>query len=441
MPTHESDPRGLADKQSLSSSIAQCPFLLDPFRYQNDALYCEEVSLTEIAEAAGTPCYVYGANGIRRRFRAYEEALSGLRHNICYAVKANSNLAVLKVLADLGSGFDIVSAGELYRVLRAGGDPAKVVFSGVGKTEAEIAFALSEGIHSFNCESESELHMLAAVARAQGTRARAALRVNPDVDANTHPYISTGLQEHKFGVPFEVASTLYRQFRDEPGLEWVGISCHIGSQILEVSPLVEAVEKLLAFATSLRAEGIGLSELDIGGGLGVAYRPHETPTTIPSYMARVLQQVKDSGFSLAVEPGRSLVAESGALVSRVLHVKPSKSRNFVIVDAAMNDLIRPSLYSAHHEIAPVKWTPSEPAVADVVGPVCESGDFFARQRLLPSLKQGDLIALCTAGAYGFALASNYNARPRSAEVLVDGATWRVVRARETWEDLVRGEAL
>ncbi|MDZ7638654.1 MAG: diaminopimelate decarboxylase [Bryobacterales bacterium] len=413
----------------------------DPFLYRDGELYCEDVRLREIAAAAGTPCFVYGAAGIRHRFYAYQQALAGLPHTICYAVKANSSLAILKLLADAGSGFDIVSAGELFRVLRAGGDPAKVVFSGVGKTEAEIGYALEQGIHGFNCESESELRLLADVARRKGMRAKAALRVNPDVDANTHPYISTGLQEHKFGVPFDEAERLYLAYRAEPGLEWVGISCHIGSQILDVRPLVEAVEKVLAFATALREAGIGISEIDIGGGLGIAYRPHETPTAIPAFMEQVLHKLGRGGFSLAVEPGRSLVAESGVLLTRVLHLKPGSSRNFLIVDAAMNDLIRPSLYSAHHEIAPLTIRPGEPMVADVVGPVCESGDFFARQRVLPAMQQGEWLALCAAGAYGFSLSSNYNARPRAAEVLVEGDRWRVVRERESWEDLVRGESV
>lgn len=412
-----------------------------PFFYRGEHLYCEDVRLSEIAASAGTPCYVYGAAGIRDRFLAYRNALAGVPHNICYAVKANSNLAVLKLLADLGSGFDIVSGGELFRVLRAGGDPAQVVFSGVGKAEPEIAYALDQGIHGFNCESESELLLLAATARGKGIRAKASLRVNPDVDANTHPYISTGLQEHKFGIPFSEARRLYSRYRDEPGIEWIGVSCHIGSQILDVSPLVEAVEKVLALASDLRKEGIPIREVDIGGGLGIAYRPQEAPTEIPSYMARVIEKFRLSGFSLAVEPGRSLVAESGALLTRVLHLKPGAGRNFVIVDAAMNDLIRPSLYSAHHEIVPLVLHGGQPLVADVVGPVCESGDFFARHRALPPVAQSEWMAICAAGAYGFSLSSNYNARPRAAEVLVDGASWRVVRERESWEDLIRGESL
>lgn len=423
-----------------AGAAAPSPLVPAPFSYRDGDLYCDDVRLSEIAAAAGTPCYVYGAAGIRDRYLAYRDALVGVPHAICYAVKANSSLAILRLLAELGAGFDIVSGGELFRVLRAGGDPAKVVFSGVGKAESEIAYALNQGIHSFNCESESELLLLAATARGMGTRARVSLRVNPDVDANTHPYISTGLQEHKFGIPFPEARRLYTQYRGDPGIEWVGVSCHIGSQILDVSPLVEAVEKVLALASDLRAEGIPIQEVDIGGGLGIAYRPQEEPTAIPSFIAQVLEKFRLSGFSLAVEPGRSLVAESGVLLTRVLHLKPGSDRNFVIVDAAMNDLIRPVLYHAHHEIAPLTLRPSQPLVADVVGPVCESGDFFARKRTLPDVSQGEWLAICAAGAYGFSLSSNYNARPRAAEVLVEGATWRVVRERESWEDLIRGES-
>ncbi len=439
MPLDPSPSPGVAPADAAAPEPSA--LVASPFSYRDGQLYCEDVQLSEIAASAGTPCYVYGAAGIRERFQAYHDALAGVPHAICYAVKANSSLAILKLLADMGSGFDIVSGGELFRVLRAGGDPAKVVFSGVGKTEEEIRYALERGIHGFNCESESELLLLAATARRSGKRARVALRVNPDVDANTHRYISTGLQEHKFGIPFAEARRIYSQYRDEPGLEWVGVSCHIGSQILNVSPLVEAVEKVLALAAELRNEGIPIREVDIGGGLGIAYCPEEAPTPIPAYMAQVIERFRQSGFSLAVEPGRSLVAESGVLLSRVLHRKSASGRNFLIVDAAMNDLIRPSLYSAHHEIVPLALGEGRSELADVVGPVCESGDFFAKQRALRAIAQGEWIAICTAGAYGFSLASNYNARPRAAEVLVEGASWRVIRERETWEDLVRGETI
>ncbi len=436
------EPRNSPEKMHGAAGDApSAPAVPDPFSYRAGRLYCEDVSLHDIAAEAGTPCYVYGAAGIRNRFLAYRDALSGVPHNICYAVKANSNLAILGLLAGLGSGFDIVSAGELFRVLRAGGDPAKVVFSGVGKAEDEIVHALEQGIHGFNCESESELALLAATARRAGMRARVSLRVNPDVDANTHPYISTGLERHKFGIPFSEARRLYTQYAGDPGIEWVGVSCHIGSQILDVSPVVEAMEKVLLLASQLKAEGIGIREIDIGGGLGIGYQPQETPTEIPEYIARVLEKFRQSGYTLTVEPGRSLVAESGVLLTRVLHLKPTPQRTFVIVDAAMNDLIRPSLYQAHHEIVPLSLESRPPVLTDVVGPVCESADFFARERTMPAAGQGEWLAVCAAGAYGFTLSSNYNSRPRSAEVLVDGSSWRVVRQRESWEDLIRGESL
>lgn len=426
---------------STTGRPAEVPFTNPPFTYEQGHLRCETVELRAIAAEVGTPCYVYAANGILERYRAYEEAFHGLPHRICYAVKANSNLAVLRLLANAGAGFDIVSGGELFRVLEAGGDPAMVVFSGVGKTREEMHYALEKGIHSFNCESGPELEALAAVARERGVKARASLRVNPDVDARTHPYISTGLREHKFGVGMEEAFALYRRFQAEPGLEWVGVSCHIGSQMLDVSPIAEAAEKLVAFVERLRAAGIAISEIDIGGGLGVRYQPGDPAPLIPDYGARVLGILKASSLTVVAEPGRSLVAEPGILLSRVLYVKQSESRAFVIVDAAMNDLIRPSLYDAYHAIVPVEWKPAAPMLADVVGPVCESGDFFARNREIAGVGEGDLVAICTAGAYGFVQASNYNSRPRPAEVLVDGATWRVVRRREPFAALIAGESV
>ena len=417
------------------------PFTNHPFGYRNGQLQCEDVDLAAVAQATGTPCYVYGAQGIRERYEAYRHAFGDLPHRICYAVKANSNLAILRMLADLGAGFDIVSAGELYRVLQAGGDPAKVVFSGVGKTREEMAYALDQGIHSFNCESEPEVEALSSVARERGMQARAALRVNPDVDARTHPYISTGLREHKFGVGMDEALGIYQRFREDMGISWIAVSCHIGSQMLDVSPLAEAADKLAEFVGQLRSSGIPIVELDIGGGLGVQYQSGEEAPAIPDYGARVLSAFAGKGLTVVAEPGRSLVAEAGVLVTRVLYVKRSGSRAFVIVDAAMNDLIRPSLYDAHHEVVPVEWKPRAPMVADVVGPVCESGDFFARNREVGAVAEGDLLALCTAGAYGFVQASNYNSRPRPAEVLVEGSAWRVVRRRESLADLITGETV
>jgi diaminopimelate decarboxylase len=412
-----------------------------PFQYRNGELHCGAVPLRDIVEGCGTPVYVYSADGILDRFRAYRDSLRGVPNEICYAVKANSNLAVLGLLTKQGAGFDIVSGGELFRVLRAGGDPAKVVFSGVGKRRDEIEYALAQGIHSFNCESESELELLASCATSAGRRAKVAIRVNPDVDAVTHPYISTGLRDHKFGIPIERAMDLYRRAAAQPALELHGVSCHIGSQMLDPAPLFESINKVLAFALDLRSSGIAIRRLDLGGGLGVAYRPTETSPPIAAYAAEVTRLVKDSGLTVVVEPGRSIVAECGALLTTVIARKNSGAKDFVIVDAAMNDLIRPALYQAHHEIIPVEQTGGPPIVADIVGPVCETGDFLARSREVAAVATGQAIALLTAGAYGFVLASNYNSRPRAAEVLVENSSWRIVRERETLEDLIRGESL
>lgn len=412
-----------------------------PFQYRNDELCCDGVALREIAAQCGTPVYVYSAHGIAARFGAYRDALREIPHEICYAVKANSNLAVLSLLARLGSGFDIVSGGELFRVLRAGGDPAKVVFSGVGKTPDEIDFALREGIHSFNCESEAELELLNSRACALGKRASLAIRVNPDVDAATHPYISTGLRDHKFGVPMEQAIALYQRASQLPGVRPDGVSCHIGSQLLDPAPLFEALEKVVDLALRLRASGIPIERLDLGGGLGVAYKSGETTPDVASYAAEVVRAVRGSGLKVVLEPGRSIAAESGALLTTVLARKSSAAKEFVIVDAAMNDLIRPALYQAHHEILPLERNGASEIVADVVGPVCETGDFLARGRAIPAVGAGDRLAILTAGAYGYVLASNYNSRPRAAEVLVENRSWRIVRERETLEDLVRGESI
>lgn len=412
------------------------------FSYRDGTLSCEDVSLDGIAQAHGTPAYVYSRQAIVVRLRAYRNALAGLPHRICYSVKANSNLAVLATLAREGAGFDIVSGGELYRALAAGGDPACVVFSGVGKTEAEIRFALEKKIHSFNCESEGELELLSRCAVALQCTASVALRVNPDVDAITHPYISTGLRTHKFGVDFSTAETLYARAAKLPGLLPEGVSCHIGSQILDVDPLVESAEKVLALACRLRASGLAIRHVDLGGGLGVPYGPDEPAVPIEAFIERLRPLMQRSGCTLMLEPGRSIVAEAGVLVTRVLNVKQNGDKRFVIVDAAMNDLIRPALYQAHHAIWPVKQPGSpERITADIVGPVCESGDFFARNHDLPLVQPGDLLAIRTAGAYGFSLSSNYNSRPRACELLVDAGHVHIARRRETYEDLLRGEYL
>ena len=410
------------------------------FRYVDGKLDCEGVPLADIARAVGTPCYVYSATSIRDAYRTYAFALGTLPHRICYAVKANSTLAVLKLLADAGSGFDIVSGGELHRVLLAGGDPGTVVFSGVGKLPREMEQALRAGIHSFNCESESELELLDAIAGQLGLRARFSLRINPDVDSGSHPYISTGLTEHKFGIGIHLAEAVYERARRYPNLVAEGISCHIGSQILDPSPMIEAARKVLALAERLRRTGHALRHLDLGGGLGISYHAGEQAPNVHAFIQALFAPLAASGFEILVEPGRSIVGQAGVLLTEVLSRKQNGAKEFVIVDAAMNDLIRPALYHSHHEILPVDHS-DEVSIADVVGPVCESGDFFARGRTLRGAKPGAYLAIASAGAYGFAQSSNYNSRPRAAEVLVENGTWRVVRERETYADLVRGETI
>jgi diaminopimelate decarboxylase len=409
------------------------------FCYRADALYCEEMPLAAIAARAGTPCYVYSSRSILDKFRTYDEALAGVPHRLCYAVKANSSLGVLALLAGAGAGFDIVSGGELFRVVKAGGDLAAVVFSGVGKTAQEVEYALEQGIHSFNSESEAELALIDALAARRRLKARVALRVNPDVDALTHPYISTGLREHKFGIDITEVESVYERARGFQNLLLEGVSCHIGSQLLETAPLLDALDKMLALVDRLRARGIPIRFLDLGGGVGVPYKPDDPSPDIGGFVSQVRERLAGRDLFLMLEPGRSIVAEAGMLVTRVLYRKSTGSKEFVVVDAAMNDLIRPSLYEAHHEIIPVRMTPRGSVLADVVGPVCESGDFLARDRELANVLPGDLLAVATAGAYGFVAASNYNSRPRPPEVLVEGDNWRVIRARETFEDLIRGE--
>jgi diaminopimelate decarboxylase len=410
------------------------------FSYRSGVLTCEEVPLTTIAETYGTPAYVYSKRAIISRFQAYEHALTGIPHCVCFAVKANSNLAVLRTLADKGAGFDIVSGGELYRVLVAGGDAGRVVFSGVGKTSAEIQYAIEAGIHSFHCESEAEIDLISRIAASLNRQVRIAIRVNPHVDAVTHPYISTGLREHKFGVDHRCAHELYRKAARLPGLAVEGVSCHIGSQLLDTAPLLEAADIMLALISRLRADGLPIRYLDLGGGLGIAYRPNERSPDINSFIAAIREKIAPFGLTLMLEPGRSIIGEAGILLTRVLLVKCNGTRRFVIVDAAMNDLIRPALYHAHHEIRAVEEEREREHIeADVVGPVCETGDFFARHRSVASVQAGDLLAIEAAGAYGFVLSSNYNSRPRPCELLVDGKQVHLARRRESYQDLVRGE--
>jgi diaminopimelate decarboxylase len=405
-------------------------------------LYCDDVSLEDLARKFGTPLYVYSACQIAERLMLFQQALAGRDHLVCYAVKANSALAILKLLAGLGAGFDIVSGGELERVMAAAPEAvSKVVFSGVGKTPAEIDLALKAGILEFNVESEAELELLAERARKLKTKARFALRVNPDVFADTHPYISTGLREHKFGVDIRKAPAIYKSAARSKWLEAHGVSVHIGSQIRSADPFGAAMERVSKLVRQLDREGIALKSIDAGGGLGIDYHGgnFDAAEKVREYATALAGALGDFGGTLLIEPGRFLVAQAGVLVTRVLHVKRNGSKTFVITDAAMNDLIRPALYQAHHEIVPVRPRAGKKSEVDVVGPVCESGDFFARDRKLAPVKAGDLVALLDAGAYGMAQSSNYNTRPRAAEVLVEGAKARLIRRRETMADLLGPE--
>lgn len=401
-------------------------------------LRCEGVPLADIAAAVGTPAYVYSKATLTRHVRVYQEAWRGLDHRMCFAVKACSNLSILKLFRELGCGFDIVSEGELRRVLAVGGDPASVVFSGVGKTRDELAFALEAGIGCFNVESVAELHHLDAVAQALGKKAPVSLRVNPDVDAETHPYIATGLRTSKFGIAWEDAEEAYALAATLPGLAVIGVDCHIGSQLSRAEPFIEALGKVLGLVDRLAARGISLTHVDIGGGLGITYR-EEAPPSPEAYAAAVREVLGDRPLSLVTEPGRVITGNAGVMLMRTLLEKRNGDTRFLVVDAGMNDAIRPALYGAWHTLEPVAPPAPGTVVADVVGPVCESGDFFARTRELPPIAEGDLLVLRSAGAYGFAMASNYNSRRRPAEVLVDGDTFRVIRRRETWDDLLGPE--
>ena len=392
-----------------------------------------------MAKRFGTPCYVYSANTITANYGAYGQALGDLPHDIYYAVKANSSLGVLSLLARQGAGFDIVSGGELFRVLKAGGDPAKVVFSGVGKTAEEMKYALRSGIGSFNCESKGEVALLNETAGQLDMRPIVALRVNPDVSAETHPYIATGLRDHKFGIPFEAAERLYLDATRFPHLRFESISCHIGSQIFDTGAFFDALDKVMGLVKRLRDTGASIRQLDLGGGLGIAYRYDENAPTIAEYAAGLADRLRGKDLQLMLEPGRSIVGQAGVLLTEVIYRKPVESKEFIIVDAAMNDLIRPALYQSHHEVIPVVRGDAETITADVVGPVCETGDFLARDREMPAANPGDLLAVCTAGADGFVQASNYNSRPRAPEVLVDGGDTTLIRERESYEDLIRGE--
>ena len=417
---------------------------MNTFTYRGDRLYAEGVALSEIAEKHGTPCYVYSRAHIEAQWRAFDQAFGVRDHLVCYAVKANSNLGLLNVLARLGSGFDIVSVGELERVLAADGDPGKVVFSGVGKGMHEIERALEAGIACFNVESEAELVVLNEVAARLGRHAPVSLRINPDVDARTHPYISTGLKESKFGIPMHEARTAYHVAQKLSHLRIVGVDCHIGSQLTELAPFADALERVLELVDQLAADGIVLQHIDLGGGLGIRYRNEEPPAP-GEYVAAFLQRLDAHGdryrhLKLLIEPGRAIVGNAGVLLTRVRYLKHVEAKNFAIVDAAMNDLMRPALYGAWQDIAPVLKRAGTAQNYDVVGPVCESGDFLGRDRTL-KVQAGDLLAVCSAGAYGSSMSSNYNTRPRAPEVMVEGEHFHVVRRRETIEELLLPESL
>ncbi len=413
---------------------------MDHFNYRDNLLHAEDVPLTAIAQQFGTPCYVYSRATLERHWHAFDRAFQGHPHLICFAVKANANLGVLSALARLGSGFDIVSVGELERVLAAGGEPGKVIFSGVGKREDELRRALAVGIRCFNVESEPELERLDRVAGDLGLIAPVSLRVNPDVDARTHPYIATGLKENKFGIDIRAAEAVYRQAARLPHLRVTGIDCHIGSQLTDLAPFLAALERVLALADRLAAAGIPIGHLDLGGGLGIRYLG-EHPPEPAAYAAALLHRLGGRDHEIILEPGRAIVGNAGLLLTRVEYLKPTEHRRFAVVDAAMNDLLRPALYQAVQDIVPVRLDgAADPARYDLVGPVCETGDFLGKDRLL-ALAPGDLLAVRGSGAYGFSMSSNYNSRPRAAEVMVDGGQAHLVRRRESIADLMAGESL
>ena len=414
---------------------------MNAFEYRNRQLHAEEVQLAALAMRHGTPLFVYSRAALEERFRAYQAPLAGRPHLICYAMKANSNLAVLNVLARLGAGFDIVSGGELARALAAGADPGKIIFSGVGKSIDEMQAALEAGIHCFNVESVPELERLSAVAQAMDKVAAISLRVNPDVDANTHPYISTGLKDNKFGVPIEQALAVYQRALSLPGIHIAGVDCHIGSQLTTLTPFLDALDRVLLLVDKLAEHGITIEHLDLGGGLGVQYNDEQPPSP-QEYMQALLARIGDRKLTLVFEPGRSIVANAGVMLTRVEYLKATENKNFAIIDGAMNDIIRPALYQAKMQIVPVlQPAASTPkATWDIVGPVCESADFLGRDREL-ALQQGDLLAVLSAGAYCFAMSSNYNTRNRAAEIMVDGSNHTVVRRRETFDDQMALEAM
>ncbi len=411
------------------------------YQYRDGELYVEDVPVRKIAEAAGTPCYIYSYAVLRDAFLSYRDAFSGIDTLMCYSVKANSNLAILNAFAGLGAGFDIVSLGELVRVMRAGGDTSKVVFSGVGKTEEEMRAAIEAEILFFNVESVEELRLLNRVGKELGRKAPVALRVNPDIDPKTHPYISTGFKKSKFGIEIGKAVEVYEEASSMDGIRVTAIDAHIGSQIFELTPFVDSLTKLVNLADDLIDKGVGIEYIDIGGGLGISYKMDEVPPHPKEYAQVITGLVGGKPYKLVLEPGRSLVGNAGMLVTKVLFLKEGTAKKFVIVDAAMNDLIRPAFYESYHEILTVRGPAGAVEKVDVVGPICESGDFLAKDRKFPKVRNGDLLAVMSAGAYGFAMSSNYNTRPRVPEVLVKGGDFRIVRKRETYDEMLSGETI
>ena len=410
------------------------------FEYKDRQLYCEQIPVAEIAKRVGTPFYLYSYHTLVRHFTIFDQAFHHVPHLVCFSAKANSNLALIRLFANLGGGVDVVSGGELYRAIKAGADPKKIVYSGVGKREDELQYALESGILMFNVESFQELQTINDVAGRAGKRAPIAIRVNPDIDPKTHPYISTGLKKNKFGIDIREAPAAYRLASRLPNLQIVGIDCHVGSQLIEVGPVVQALVKLKRLVGDLRKEGMEIRYLDLGGGLGITYEDEEPPEPV-EYASRILEEVKGFDCTLVLEPGRVIVGNAGTLVTKVLHTKESEAKRFIIVDAGMNDLVRPSYYGSYHRILPVKQENREEMTVDVVGPICESSDFLAKDRKMLRLESGELAAVMSAGAYGFSMSTNYNSRPRAAEVLVRDDQMFVIRRRETYEDLVRGEEI
>ena len=410
------------------------------FQYKGNDLYCEDVAIEKIAKEVGTPFYLYSKETLEHHFKVFDNAFSDVPHITCYAVKANSNLAILDIFGRLGGGADIVSGGELFRALRSGMSPDKIVYSGVGKKAEEIDFALKSDILMFNIESSQELEVINQRAEKLGKKARISIRINPDVDPKTHPYISTGLKKSKFGIDIKKALSEYRKARELKNIEVVGVDCHIGSQITEIGPFKDAVRKIKELVVTLTSEGLAIKYLDLGGGLGISYNAEEPPLPL-EYARTIIEEVRGLGCTLILEPGRLLVGNAGILVTKVLYTKDAEEKSFVIVDAGMNDLIRPSIYGSFHFIQPVNKEERPNTMVDVVGPVCESGDFLAKERQMPEARQGELLAVMSGGAYGFAMASNYNSRPRVAEVLVHGDRYHIIRKRETFEDLIQMEEI